>query len=335
MSRRTLRDETHPAFFDRALALGIPSETIQTLRFAADRPAEVAATLLGLALDRIAHDQSEQWRQTERVAWRDRHRRAKLEARRRETPTATRTDPLAIPPVAGPVVPDLARLWLAARDAAQLHGVAAAAPQLAAILDRSPGHPGASVLLGQHLLSVGDADGERLLWAVADLGDEQWTPGACQALEGHYRALGRPDLQRKARDLLDQHESNVEKAREERNNIGPGDRFGTHDLPPEPLGSLQTLLSTRSGCVGAWLARKAVHHFPGRPVFVLAVRSTPRFFGMATRDNDAALVRELAAKVQLPGRVLVVSRSGGFRGLARAVESIPGTRIFPVDPPAG
>ena len=330
LARRTALDETHPSFFDRARALGVEAEAVARLEFAGDAQANASAALLGADLDRLMGEHSERWRLAERASWRERHRRAAAEARR-GGPAALPAAPGATPPPAVAQVEDVAALWVAVRSAADLRGLEAAEPLLRGVLDRSPAHPGASVLLGQHLLGLGDAEGERLLWAVAEAADEQWTPPACQALESHYRAAGRPDRQREARDRLDRHEVAVVKARAERAAVAAGDAFLPHALAPEALGALVVLLAGHAECRGGWLARKAVRHFPDRPLFVLAVNAPAGRWGFADPDRDAALVRALVPKVHLPGQVLVIGRFGGFGKLARKVASLPGARVYPAD----
>ena len=325
LAQRTVRDETHPSFLDRAIALGRSEPEVLALTFPSDQPSPAAADLLGEDRDRLIREQSEGWRDRERAPWRERHRRAVAEARRQP--------PAFVPTPAGDArrPEDLAILWGAARETFDLRGPEAAEPLLRAILEQSPAHPGASVLLGHHLLGQGEADGERLLWSVAAVGDEQWTPAACRALEVHHRGSGRADLQRDARDRLDRHEAEVEKARNERAIVGASDLFLPHALPDETIAALVAVLATRERGTAAWLARKAVRHFPDRPLFVLAVRSTPGRWGFADADSDASLVKDLVPKVHLPGQVLVVTRSGSFAKLARKVELLPGSRVIRVD----
>ncbi|WZO98264.1 M48 family metallopeptidase [Isosphaeraceae bacterium EP7] len=337
LGRRTVLDDSHPSFFDRALALGRPREEILGLVFAADAPAPSAVTLLGPDLDRLTREQSERWRDQERASWRERHRRAKAEPRTNTAAAETSVvagDGAPMVPAQVPARPhELAALWVSTREVADLRGLAAAEPMLRQLLGRAPGHAGAGALLGQRLLELGDPEeGERLLWAVADSADEQWTPAACRALEQHYRASGRVDRLRDVRDRLDRHEADVEKAQAERATIGAGDAFLPHGLPAETTAALVALLASRRDCTGAWLARKAVRHFPDRPLFVLAVRSIHGRWGIGDADRDAALVRALVPKVQLPGQVLVVSRTGSFGKLGRKVERLPGSRIHPADP---
>lgn len=375
LSRRTVRDETHPAFFDRARALGLPDVEILALQFTADIPPIPAVTLLGADLEGLLLEQSAQWRAKERASWRERHRRASVEARRRRLPeppasisrdaalshstsliangvsgvadvsqasphvtdssgtSVSHTAPVSEEIVQSPDEPtsdsdDIASLWASALETVTLRGPAAAEPLLRTVLKRSPAHPGASVLLGDHLLGRGDIEGERLLWTIASSTDEQWTPSACQALESHYRISGRSDLQRDARLRLDRHEAEVKHARAERVTVKPSDSFLPHALSSPALEHLHSLLAAQPDCAGAWLARKAVHYFPDRPLFILAVRSRPGRWGLLNRDRDTALVKSLVSKVHLPGQVLVVSRSSSFHTLARKIQSLPASQVF-------
>ena len=319
LSRATGHDETHPAFLDRVRALGVPVEAIRESGFPPAVRPTAAEAFLGADLVPIEQELAAQWRQGALAAWRERHARAAAAARRRE---ATGPAAPSCPPN------DTIALWEAARAAVDSRGLAVAEPLLRAVLGQDPGHPGARVLLGHHLLSRGDAEGERLLLQVVGQGDELWTPRACEALQVHYRATGQVDRLREMRVHLDRHEAAVAAAQRERATIRPHDTFVPHGLADEQLGPLRRLLAAQPDCDAAWLVRKELRYFPQRPLFLLCVRGKPGRWRSSHPERDWELAQRLIPRVELPGQVLVIARRGHFRRLADKVMSLPEAEVF-------
>jgi hypothetical protein len=186
------------------------------------------------------------------------------------------------------------------------------------------------VLLGQHLVGLGDPEGEQLLSAVVAGADESWLPAACEALEAHYRSLGQSDRVRQTRAALDRHEADLRAAQRERAGVTARDRLLAHGLPDDAIAALREVLASAGGVESAWLARKDLKYFPHRPLFVLCVRSAGAGRWGGT-DRDQALVRRLAPKIQLPGQTLVIGRRGPFRALGRKVAAQPGAEVYRAD----
>jgi len=318
LSRATGVDNTHPALRDRIGALGVSAEALAAAGARGPDAPTAAEALLGNGLELIEHDLSLDWSRRERASWRERHRKAAAEARRRTRPPTESPTPSP----AG-----VAALWEAARAAVELNGLASAEPSLRAILDADPDHPGAAVLLGQSLAARGLDEGERLLLGVIDRGDEAWTPPAGEALAAHYRANGRADLLLDIRGRLDRHDADVTEARRERSTITPRDILLPHSLADDQLEPLRALLVAEPDGSTARLARKQLRHFPQRPLFLLAVRARPTRLGFANADLDRALARRLVPKVVLPGQVLVITRQGAHGKLARRLFKMPGTEL--------
>jgi Zn-dependent protease with chaperone function len=313
LSRVAAREDTHPAFLDRARALGLTAEDVRRAGLPPPPPVSAAEALLGPKLADFTRELSEQWRGMALAAWRDRHRRSQAEAKSAAA--------------AGGGESDVRLLWEAARELAGREGLGPVAPLLRQVLARDPGHAGAGVLLGRHLVGLADPEGERLLSAVVARGDEAWLRPACEALEEHYRGLGLADRVRETRAALDRHEADCRAARKERAAVTARDRLLAHGLDDGPLAALRALRASAADVGAAWLARKELAYFPHRPLFVLCVRAAGgRWSGGA--DRDQALARRLAAKVELPGQVLVVGRRGPFRALARKVAALPGAEVF-------
>lgn len=329
LSRATDVNDTHPAFPARVRALGLPPDGLRAAGFpAAPRPS-AAEAFLGSDLDPIEQELASDWRRKNLAAWRERHRREAADRRRGAPEPPGSPETVVRPP--SPAPRDTAALWEAARDATDLRGAAPALPLLRAVLSQDPGHAGAGVVLGHHLLSVGDPEGERLLLGVVDRADEQWMSRACDALQDHYRATGQTDRLHAIRGRLDRHESEASSARSERATIRPQDTFLPHGLTDDSLSALRALLTFQPDCAAAWLVRKDLRYFPWRPLFVLCVVGKPSGWGLDRYEHDRALVNRLIPLVQLPGQVLVLARYGPSRKLAKVVVSRPGAEVYRAD----
>jgi hypothetical protein len=327
LSRTTGNDETHPAFRDRLRSLGGSEDEMRRAGFPmAPRPS-AAESLLGDDRAEIESELAAQWRRDALAGWRHRHRRATAEARRRETPIAPGTESGSAPAPA-PSPADAAAAWEEARVSFELKGIAAAEPLLRLVLERDPGHAGAGVVLGGHLLNLGDPEGRRLLEQVAANGDEFWMRQAYQVLHDHFRATGQEAGLREMRGQLDRLEEESAAARNERATIRASDSFLPHGLNEEQVAALRAVLAAQPDCGHAWLVRKELRHFPQRLLFVLCVRRQSARWWLADPDRDRELVRRLTPMVELPGQVLIVARYGAFRKLASKVMSIAGTEVF-------
>ncbi len=324
LSRTTGNDETHPAFRDRGRALGRSTEEIRQAGFPdVPRPSSAEA-LLGEDRAAIESELAAEWQRSVVAGWRHRHRRATAEARRRESPGVEGAA------VATPAIPaDAVAAWEAARASLELKGPAAAEPLLRAVLERDPRHAGASLVLGGHLLKLGDAEGRRLLEEVAAEADEFWMRQACQALHDHFKATGQETELVAMRNRLDRLDEESAAAQRERATVRPADSFLPHGLPDDQLEPLRAVLAAQSDCGAAWLVRKDLRYFPRRPLFVLCrpPRGRPDG-GTVDPDRDRELVRRLIPLVELPGQVLIVARYGSFRRLAAKVMSRPDAEVF-------
>jgi Zn-dependent protease with chaperone function len=320
LSRATENDETHPAFVDRARALGLTPEAIRELGFPTAIRPSAAEALLGPAPHPFEADLASEWSRTAMASWRERHRRAA------RAPALGAAEPRA--------EGETTALWEAARHDAELRGLASSEPLLRRVLAGDPSHAGACVLLGHHLVAVGDAEGERLLWQVIEKADDhEWIHRASVALEQHYRVTGRADRLRDVRATLDRYEEESEKGRRERSAVGPNDRLLHHDLDENQLSLLRNLLAWHPDCASAWLVRKDLRYFPLRPLFILCVQCRSGRWLAAQPERERALVQRLIPRVELSGQVLVLGRNGSFRRLAARVRKSPGAEVFRRDHP--
>jgi Zn-dependent protease with chaperone function len=313
----TVPDETHPAFSERARALGMSADGLRETGFPTGAQPSAAEVLLGADLPPIERDLAAQWKRSEAAAWRERHRRTRRDER---TPAPA--------PQPSHATDEAVALWESARETAELRGLADAVPMLRGVLERDPRHSGAAVALGRYLLSVGDPEGEHWLLGVVERSDEHWLHPACEALRDHYRGTGQPERYREFTDRIDRHEAELKRAQRERATVGPRDRLLPHGLDDSALDRLRATLASQPGCALAWLARKELKHFPERPLFLLCAASGERTWFSSNDARDRDLVRQLVPAVELPGQVLVVAMSGSFRAIAKRVAALPGSHVY-------
>ena len=263
LSRTTGNDDTHPALCDRVAALGLSVEEMRKAGFPVPVRLSAAYLLMEPDLNAIERDLTANWQKNNGAAWRDRHRRAATEARR-AAPDDRET-------LAGPRPAAVAAFWESARETVDLQGLPAAESLLRQVLDQDPAHSGATVLLGFHLLKVGDPNGESLLWRVTEGADPRWVGQAFQALQDHYRATGQTERVREVRTRHDRHEADIAASQRERSRIEPTDTFLHHGLTLQQLEPLQHALAVRNDCGTAWLVAKEASPFP-RPAPVHPLR---------------------------------------------------------------
>jgi hypothetical protein len=323
LSRVTGNDETHPAFCDRARALGVSLDDLTSGRF--PTPVELSAAVAFLGADALAIEQSlaAEWRNQSLAGWRDRRRRHLAESRRAESKSVASPDQVR--------PEEVAILWNSAREAADLNGPASAQPLLREVLARDPLHAGANVLLGFHLVKIGDPEGERRLWQVIEMADRAWFGQACAILKDHYRTSGQTDRVRELSSRQDRFDAVAKAADRERAQIGARDQFLEYGLGLDQIGALRTVLAGERQCGAAWLARKKLEHFPERPLFVLAVQAARHGWGFGRAEVERALVRRLIPRLELPGQLLVIATTGYSRRLARKVMAVPGSLIYRAD----
>ncbi len=354
LARATGHDETHPALSDRSRALGWTEDDCRRLGFPeAPRPSAAEALIDGDA-QAIHSWLAAQWRREVAADWWLRHQRAAATLRREAAGPSIPTDTAAVagPPTPSPDASDAAsetvaaaepasasaataaaEAWEAARSSLGLRGVAESVPLLRSVLNIDPCHPQAALVLGSHLLELGDPEGNRLLEMMAELGDGCWTRQALQALHDHFQATGQTTELEEMRGRLDRFDEESAAAQHERSNVRFSDTFLAHGLPDDAISALRSTLDRHESCQSAWLARKALRYFPNRPLFVLAVRGTGRGWLGADANLERQLVSRLTTAVELPGQLLIVGRSGPFTRLAQKVALGPGAEVYRRDRP--
>ena len=311
--------DTHPSLSDRLQALGL-----DVREFARDGfpipAAQTADVLLGPERDQIEQDVNAQWQQKNRLRWQNVfHQARRLEKRLVTTDAA-----------AEPTTLTVEQLWEQARTVGQLQGTAAAEPLLRQLLEQTPLHGNAAIVLGSHLLERGNNEGEQFLRHILSDPEHEMIPAACGVLSAHFQELGQSEKVRDMQAIVSRFQTAQVAAATERSVVTVKDPFVPHGLSETELVSLRATLAAQTEIAAAWLVRKELKHFQKQKLFVLVARTKPSgLFGGSNADRDRALVTALMSSVKLPGRLLIVAPQGGFRALAQKIMASESPPIVP------
>jgi Zn-dependent protease with chaperone function len=312
--------DTHPSLSDRLRAIGQSTETWHSAGLPSVAQPSAAVVVLGEQRETIARDVDSLWQKQIEETWRARHVRAiSLQHRLTTLEGAPRE------PESGPH-----QLWERAQTTLDLHGPTAAEPLLRQLVAVQPTHSAANLILGRILLDRGDVEGEQFLRKVLEKEEDELLPAACDTLAQYHRLSGESDRVREVHQRLSRFQAAAAAANRERSTITASDRFVPHDLSAVELSDLQCLLSAQPDLASAYLARKELIHFPGQRLFVLCVRSSAGFWSWSRSERDTAVVSGLAARVTLPGRLLVVAPRTGFRAVGRKIVAVGNAQVYPV-----
>jgi Zn-dependent protease with chaperone function len=317
--RTTTNADTHPCLTDRLRALDrLPSGPLTDAPPSARAPEPSAAEdFFGASLSELRQRVEDDWRKGIAKNWEARHAKANALTHRLsalEQATATKTS-------------DAEGLWDKACVLLDLKGDKEAEPLLRQVLALRPDHLPATFHLGRILLDDGRDEGEALLErAVAE--DEELAPQVCSLLHVYFRRAGLTGRLRELDARMDAYEKNLAASRAERREVTARDTLIPHALLDDELRVLHEALAGEAQLYRAWLARKELRHFPKQKLFLLCVQGRPAWHRLPNADRNQSLVNTVSKRVQLPGRVLVFSRSAGFGALARKLERFPAAEIF-------
>jgi tetratricopeptide (TPR) repeat protein len=275
-----------------------------------------AETFFGPALSEIRLRVEDLWRKDIIKNWEARHAKA-----------ASLSHRLASLEQAVGDKADADSLWDKACLLFDLKGNQEAEPLLRQVLELRPDHVAANFNLGRILLEEGRDEGEQYV-ERAMAADEELVPQASSLLYHHHRRNGRTDRLRELDARMDAYEKNLAASRAERREVTAADALIPHSLTDEELRALHEALLREPDLARAELARKDLRHFPKQKLFLLCVHRRKPWHRLPDGDADQILVNRISQNVQLPGRVLVFSQSGGFRALANKLRRIPGAQVF-------
>jgi len=313
----TTNADTHPSMSDRLRALQFFPANLERGVFppAPNAPRTSAAeALLGNAEASVRAAVSETWQKECATSWREVHARAhslqhRLAGIERHSPEANDAD----------------SLWDKAQVTMQLQNAAAAVPLLQQILALQPAHAPANFCLGRHLLSEGDEVGESFIERALSH-DESLVSDGCEVLLDHHRRHGREDRIRELLQRMDHHEAAIQASHVERSTVSAGDVFIPHEVDEKVIASIAPVLSTHPEVRAAYVARKQLRHFPAQRLFVVVLETSFQWAGAS--DRDATLCGRLHEALALPGRTLVVTPRGFWKGVARKVMRVPGSEVY-------
>jgi len=317
----TTTADTHPCLRERMAALGAPAvfTAADATALATAPPNSAADALLGEALPRIRASLERDWVAQHETFWRERHAKAGVLKRQ-----LTRIDQVAS---ASADTATVDSLWDKTQVLLHLQNEKDAEPLLRRILELAPEHAGANFALGRILLSDGQRQGERHL-ERAMATDPACVPAACELLHYYFRQTGQIERIRQLGIRLDCHELNAEASRAERISVSAKDTLLPHGLDSSGLEVLRSVFSREPEVERAFLVQKQLRHISKQRFFLLCVHARREQQRLPEREADACLVQRLSAALELPGRLLVITPSGGFRAIARRVAAQPKAQIF-------
>jgi hypothetical protein len=314
----TTNADTHPCLSDRLRSIGVQPDASQefSVRAAVPPKNSAAAFLLGASLAAVREGTQVFWRKRAEERWRAFHSKA-----------GALQDRLGgIEEVTSKKAADADALWDKAQVVGQLEGDQAATALLQQILAVNPRHVPANFALGRILLQSGDAKGESLL-ETAMTEDEQLLPKAVPFLHSYFQRRGNADRIRQLYARLDRFEKSVQASHAERQNVSAADEFLPHELEPEQLAALCSLLQSCDDIDSVMLGRKRLTHFVKQRLFVLCVRVRTGWHRIPNAKLEQAIIAKLFKAVHLPGRVLIFAPGGSYRGIARKLAKIPNATI--------
>lgn len=307
-SQLTDRQDTHPSMTDRARALGLTLQSLREQGYPAPPSVSAAEFYLGEQLPTLEKAVSTQFQRDVIRNWRDQHtRHAVLNKRLAELDLDPHPDDPRI-------------LWERARTISDLQDMDAAQPILERLLQVDPQHVWASYVLGQHLLARGETIGETWLLKLLDGRDSQVATQACEVLVQHYRLQG--DQSRWEEMTRRLHRFEKTQASQQKQ-VTTRDEFLPHGLSDQQLQALRNVLTQGQAVTGAWLALKRQDEAHEQPLFVLCLHGAKNWRGAYQTEADEATLRTLRAKIELPGRVLLMTPGGLYARLARKLMRNP------------
>lgn len=303
--------DTHPALTDRLAALGQPLVAM------GPTPLSAATFFLGdEAHQRLCETLSQQWWQWNANSWEQGHHRARQEQERlADLQIRAQEEELS-----------LDEHWELAQLLVRNAPFEEAEREFEAILKRWPTQQGARMTLGTRWADRDEARGVPLLEAA--IADDIWLTGdAGQTLYAYYERQGDEAMAERWADRLDVWFHDLEEARRERDQLTRDDVLFAHDLIQEEVEEIVEALQSLPGVKEAWLASKAMVHFPDEePCYVLGVRVRLSFL----KREPVVSLSDLGLGDVLPHRALLIVDVSEFGlGWARKkFKGVGGSRVL-------
>jgi Zn-dependent protease with chaperone function len=307
LAEQTGTADTHPALADRLRGLGV-SET-EAIAAGSEAPERSAArAFLGSSEQSLLERFDERYQEAVAASWREAHEEARA-ARERYDELRSREPRGADERVELGLLTD------------RFEGAEAAAPVFAAALEADPDHPVAAYWVGRARLADGDAGGLDLLDRAIERDPEAVLP-SCELAYHFLVERGDQERAEAYRRRAEEHVAEFEAAAAERADVEPGDPLAPHELPEPVVDRLRAVLAADRRVKRGYLARKLMRHLPELdPLYVVAVQAK-------RRADPQKLVEQLVADIELPGRVIVVTLAGRYKGFKSALAEIPDAQVY-------
>jgi Zn-dependent protease with chaperone function len=321
MKIRTQNADTHPALADRLAALGYAPREGRILDSAGkplelQRPVQVSAAdeLLGRGqVERLLKQFDEDWAKAIDKDWKARHEEVrKMKKSIEELDRKAQTAALSHNEMTD-------RAYFIDQTGTRGQAIQAIRELLAA----HPAHAQANYRLGELLLEADDAGGVDYLKKAMKL-DASFSSGCLDKIRWFHEGRGEYEAVESTMEKLDASSEKDEKDYIERNSLSAKDRFKEHGLEARLVEDLAGQLAAFAGEIkAAYLVQKAMTVYPQIPLYVLAVKGSPKGFHMDIQGFNVKLVNRLAESVRLNGPNNALLFSVGDEALIKKVKKIP------------
>ncbi|MDX1933795.1 MAG: M48 family metallopeptidase [Capsulimonadales bacterium] len=308
--------DTHPSLTDRLKALG------EEPRLCPTPPVTAAQRYFGHHLPELATMLDNLWLVHARPLWETQHKEA-LEKREKLNLLNQRATVLTL---------DTKDAWWRAQTTEELDGEEAALPLYRSLQNDPDIGLLATFAIGRILLEQDDPEGVALVRQVIAREPDATLSGLA-LIHAYETRQGNREGAKAIRTEGMTHADKADDAEEERNDFGNArTRYLPHGVDENVLTALRQILLRFPDVDEAYLVRKAVVHFPEKPLYVFGVTLTHEWRRL-NRDNEAmhlqnALFTTISEENTLPGEGFIVVMAGGAAWLKKSVEKVPGARIY-------
>lgn len=316
--------DPHPALAARLDALGeLPrdetavSEIAEQLGRQIAPEATAASYYLRSAAATLANELDDRWRGEVSARWTDRHRHL-VRARDGLRGLIERSNSTALDPEERFRMAD----WTE-----DVEGADAALPLVSALVHDEPRHASALFMLGRLLLARGDDAGIAYLERAIQI-DADAAAAASALIAGYFQQVGRTRDAIAYQTRAEESAAEASAARSERQSMARGDALMPATLDDTVRARLRVQLARFPQVGRAWLARKATHHAPDRPFYILGIARAEPWWRFVSDGSTTYLVRKLAEELELPGETLVLALTRKRAWLRRALGRVPDAELF-------
>lgn len=349
---KALRDEasysdTHPSLFQRLNALGyvantsgapqtvgaqasLDENTLNALLEHSTRDASVgenaAGHYLAGALDELAQQLDEAWRQNLSEAWGQQHAYTQESKSALQEIEAKIASAQSEGKSASEVLSE-EEMWNRARWTGELGDQTGALALLRELLAAHPEHSGGRYALGHLLIEAENAEGTDVL-EEAMRREPAGTLEACLAIHGFLKEQGRKAEAETYHKRAEEFYEKLQQAQRERTEIGPKDSFFAPQLSAEELEKVRAIVKAQDKVGEAFLVRKEVQHFPDDPCYVLAITTRQTLDKFLSSNDNSKLVDAIAPHLKdtVVNFLFVIDEN--TKALGKAIRKIEGAKIY-------